>query len=310
MRTPIRLAVTMLAVVLAACGAPGGPSTGASQGTSAVPSPGVSPSSAAVPSTTPDAGSYWLRATYTQALPPLSLFGGQSYAVITGDGRSITQLALPTVYPGPLLPNLQARQLTDAGHKAIVAAARDLGLLGGTTDFDTGPMLAGGVSGRIEMTVDGRRITLTGNPNALMECVAAPCEPPPGSAAAFAEFWRRLGDLPSWLAGEVGPESAYEAPAYAILVGPAPEQDPGFSQPPMDWPLDQPLALYGGPVAGGSHRCGTASGEDAVTLRPALEAANQLTQWVQDPTTSATFGLTVRPMVPGEDICRETFGPA
>jgi hypothetical protein len=78
----------------------------------------------------------------------------------------------------------------------------------------------------------------------------------------------------------------------------------------MDWPLEQPIALFGGPVADGSYRCGTASGADADTLRPSLQAANQLTQWVQDPTTSATFGLTVRPMVPGEDICRETFGPA
>ena len=66
----------------------------------------------------------------------------------------------------------------------------------------------------------------------------------------------------------------------------------------MDWPLEQPLALFGGPVADGSYRCGTVSGADADTLRPSLQAANQLTQWVQDPTTSATFGLTVRPMVP------------
>ena len=141
------------------------------------------------------------------------------------------------------------------------------------------------------MTVDGQRVTLTGNPNALMECVTTPCDPPPGSAAAFAEFWRRLGDLGSWIPNELGPASPYVAPAYAILVGPPPTQDPNFSQPPMDWPLEQPLALFGGPVADGTYRCGTASGADADTLRPSLEAANQLTQWVQDPTTSATFGL-------------------
>ncbi len=246
----------------------------------------------------------------TQALPPVNVFGTQPYSVITGDGQWITQLALPTVYPGPLLPSLEARAITAAGQAAILQAARDLGLLGGATDFSAGPVLAGGVSGRIEMTVDGQRITLTGNPNALMECVTTPCDPPPGSAAAFAEFWRRLGDLGSWIPNELGPASPYVAPAYAILVGPAPAQDPSFSQPPMDWPLAQPLALFGGPVAGGSYRCGAVAGADADTLRPSLQAANQLTQWVQDPTTSATFGLTVRPMVPGEDVCRETFGPA
>jgi len=297
MRLSTRLVATAFAVLAAACGSPG----------AAVP---TAPAVTAAPSLEPDTGTYWLRATYTQALPPLNTFGGQSYAVITGDGQSVTQLALPTVYPGPLLPNLQARQVTAAGRAAILQEAKALGLLDGTTDFNAGPVLAGGVSGRLEMTVGGQRVTLMGNPNSLMECVTTPCDPPPGSAAAFAEFWRRLGDLPSWIPNEVGPASAYEAPAYAILVGPAPTQDPNFSQPPMDWPLEQPLALFGGPVANGTHRCGTASGADADALRPALQAANQLTQWVQDPSTSATFGLTVRPMVPGDDICRETFGPA
>jgi len=297
MRLSTRLVVTAFAVLVAACGG---------SGAAVSPSPAVT----SAPSSEPDTGTYWLRATYTQALPPLNTFGGQSYAVIAGDGQSVTQLALPTVYPGPLLPNLESRQVTPAGRAAILQAAKDFGLLDGTTDFNAGPVLAGGVSGRLEMTVDGQRVTLTGNPNALMECVTTPCDPPAGSAAAFAEFWRRLGDLPSWIPNEVGPASPYVAPAYAILVGPAPTQDPNFSQPPMDWPLEQPLALFGGPVANGSHRCGTVSGADADTLRPSLQAANQLTQWVQDPSTSATFGLTVRPMVPGEDICRETFGPA
>jgi hypothetical protein len=52
------------------------------------------------------------------------------------------------------------------------------------------------------------------------------------------------------------------------------------------------------------------SGPDAATLLAALDKANSLTQWTQDPSTSASFGLTVRSMVPGEDVCREVFGPA
>lgn len=132
----------------------------------------------------------------------------------------------------------------------------------------------------------------------------------PGSAAAFAEFWRRLGDLGSWMPSELGPEAPYVAPAYAILVGPSPMLDANLPQQPMDWPLDQPLGLFGGPVGDGSYRCGTVSGADAATLLPALNGANALTPWVHDPSTSATFGVTVRPMVPGEDICREIFGPA
>ena len=215
MHLPARLLVTAFAVLVAACGGSGAASPSSSPSASAGPTPG--------PSADPAAQTYWLRAMTTQALPPLNVFGMQPYSVITGDGQWITQLAVPAIYPGPLLPSLQARQVTEAGRAAILKAAKDLGLLEGTTDFNVGPVLAGGVSGRIEMTVDGQRVTLTGNPNALMECVTTPCEPPPGSAAAFAEFWRLLGDLGSWIPTELGPASAYVAPAYAILVGPAPD---------------------------------------------------------------------------------------
>jgi hypothetical protein len=214
MRLPARLIVTAFAVLAAACGGLGG-------GSSLVPSspPGPTP---VIPSPSPDAATqtYWLRAMTTQALPPVNVFAVQPYAVITGDGQSITQGPVPAIFPGPLMPNLQARPITEAGRGAILAAAKELGMLEGTTDFNAGPVLAGGISGRIELTVDDQIVTLTGNPNALMECVTTPCTPPAGSAAAFAEFWRLLGDLPSWIPDELGPEAAYDAPPTLSSSGP------------------------------------------------------------------------------------------
>ena len=94
---------------------------------------------------------------------------------------------------------------------------------------------------------------------------------------------------------------------YAILVGPPPVQEAGLGGESMDWPLDVAMGEFGVEVAEG-YRCGTVYGEDAATLAPALGAANQLTQWTQDPTTSATFGLTVRSIAIDEDPCAEVFG--
>jgi hypothetical protein len=270
------------------------------------PSPSVSPSP--VPSASPDGATYWLRLTTTQAIPPLDLFAVQPPVRITGDGTLVVLAPVPTVYPGPLLPTLLGRSISTAGEARIIAAARELGLLSGRTDFTSPNPMLGGVTGHIELTVDGGRVTLTGDPSTSIECATTPCEPAPGSPEAFGELWRRVSDLPSWLGAELGPESPYAAPAFALVVGPAPQPDPMLTQAPADWPLDQPLATFGGPVANGTARCGTAGGSDADTLRPALAAANQLTPWVQDPGTSATFGLTARPMVPGEDACVETFG--
>ena len=269
---------------------------------------GSAPSPTATPAPTPSAQAYWLRMTTTQAIAPLDAFGLQPPLRITGDGIAVVFGPVPAIFPGPLMPNLVGRQVSGAGQARIVGAARDLGLLDGRTDFTGGGIAPGGVVGHIEITLDGRRIELTGDPSAKIVCVTTPCEPAPGTREAFGTFWQRLTDLATWLGSDVGPEAPYVAPAYAILVGPPPQQQPGFGQPVMDWPLDTQLAQFGTAVANGSARCGTVGGQDAVTLRPSLMSANQLTMWTQDPQSSVAYGLTVRPMVPGEDACREIFG--
>lgn len=264
--------------------------------TSAPPTPVI-----ATPTPGPIGATYWLRMTSWQAIPPQNLFAFTPAAVITGDGRLLLPGAVPAIFPGPLVMPLFARQVTAAGREAIIGWARELGLLSGKTDFVGDLGLPGGVTGRIELTVDGQLVTLNGVPevDGVLE---------PGSPAAFAELWRRVASLPETLASELGPEEPYVPTAYAILVGPPPEPQAGLPGSIADWPLEIPLATFGGPVLDGSYRCGLVDGEDAAILRPALEAANQLTQWTQDPATSATFGLLVRPIVAGENPCAEVFG--
>ena len=300
-----RLAVPLLAAALvAACGgAAASPSPSAPAGPSSVDPTPVDPTPVIhLPSPT-GAATYWLRLTTSQAVPQVNLFAFTPTAVIDGDGRSIVQGAVPTVFPGPLVVPLVGRQVSAAGRGTILGWARELGLLSGQTDFTGGSSVPGGMTGRIELTVDGGLVALTGLPD-----VSAPT-PEPGSPQAFGELWRRIANLPETLPGELGPESPYTPTGYAVLVGPAPDPQ-GMPLSIMDWPLAQPLATFGGPVANGTRRCGLVTGEDAATLAPVLAQATQLTQWVQDPTTSATFGLTVRPIVAGENPCLEVFGLA
>ncbi len=290
---PRRTAPILLAVLVAACGA--GPASSTR--------PPVEPTPVIAQPSPDTAGGYWLRMRTSQAIPPVNLFAVQPTAVITGDGQYLVQGAVPAIFPGPLIVPLFGRQLSEVGRAQILAWADDLGLLSGQADYTGSDGLAGGITGQIELTVDGRIITLTGPPDA-----AAP-DPEPGSAQAFGELWRRIADLPQTLPAALGPEVPYGPTAYAILVGAPPEPQAGLPQPIADWPLDTPMATFGGPVANGTARCGLVEGEEAAILQPALLQANQLTQWVQDPETSATFGLTVRPIVAGENPCREIFGP-
>jgi len=297
MRLPIRrLSLIVAAFAVAACGAS---ASSASPGaTSAPPSgPAVDPSAA------------WLRATTTQAIPPLDRFAIPDVVDVTSDGTYVTVGPVDAMYPGPLLPNLRQRSITDEGRQRILDEAARLGLLGGQTDF-TGGSVPGGITARLDLTVDGRRVTLTGDPEAQIQCVTAPCDPPPGTPAAFADLWAKLQQPADWLGNAVGPESPFVADAYALLVGPAPALPPeaGMPRPPVVLPVDLGLATFGVPVADGTHRCGTVEGADAAALTPAFEEADQLTQWIQGPAMSATFSMAVRPIVADEDPCAETFG--
>ena len=293
-----RLVLPFVAVALVA--AFGG---GAASPTPAPPSPENPTPVIPVPSPG-EGGTYWLRMTTFQAIPPVNLFAVPSTATITGDGQYLVQGAVPAIYPGPLVMPLFGRQVSDAGRAQILAWADELGLLSGKTDFMGDGGLPGGITGQIELTVDGRLVALRGLPDA-----SSP-DPKPGSPEAFGTLWQRIANLPQTLPGELGPEQPYTPNAYAILVGEPPAPQDGMTASLMDWPLEMPLATFGGPVANNTARCGLVEGEDAATLTPALAQANQLTMWTQDPEFSVAYGLTVRPIVAGENPCAEIFGLA
>ena len=278
-----RLAVLPLAgIVLAACA-----------GTAPSPEP-----------TPPDEATALLRVTMQQALPPQSTFSWLPSIVVTLDGRVLSGGAMPAIFPGPLVNPVVERQLTAAGWAKIVTAARAFGLLSGARDFTGGALPPGSMTARLQLVADGRVHDLVGDPSRIMVCVTTPCDPQPGTPEAFGGFLSRLGDLGSWLGTDIGAEQMHVPAGYAILVGAPPADDQGLVQPAIDWPLAGGFATFGKALADGSGgRCGTITGADAAALRPALNAATQLTKW-RDPADGSFHGLQVRPLLPGDgDPC-------
>lgn len=256
------------------------------------------------PSADPNVQGYWLRLSTTQAIAPVYRFAQMDPVVITGDGKVVTGGAVPAIFPGPLVVPLVSRQLTDAARAAILKLATDLGLMGRQTDFVGGPPLAGGIMGHIQISVDGKLVELTGMPD--VQCASTPCNPAPATPEAFALFWQRMLDL-SWLGAEIGAETPYTPAGYSVLVGPMPDAQGGITPTITDWPLDDQLAAMG-IDAGEGYRCATFTGGAVAVLKAAFDKANALTAWTQDPVFSAAWGLTVVPLVPGQDACRTTFG--
>ncbi len=170
--------------------------------------------------------------------------------------------------------------------------------------------MPGASLGRIEIVVDGVLHDLTGDPSRVIVCVTTPCDPAPGTPEAFGAFWASLSDL-TWLAGDLGQEVPYVADSYALLVGVEPVDDPAIRPGGGDLAAratDRDAGQAGRiradtPLRDGPRR------RTPPALRPSLEAANQLTRWVDEGADRAdATPLQVRPMVPGEDVCLEVFG--
>ena len=288
-----RIRLLMVVAIVAAC-------TGA-----------VSPPQTSSPTTGPAAPIYHLRATLFHAIPPLNRFAWLPIVAITGDLDVVVAGPMLAIYPGPLLPNLQAQPLTTNGFAEIVSRARELGLLSGARDFTPPDVVVGAPLGRIELLVDGVFHDLTGDPSRVIVCVTTPCVPAPGTPEAFATFWQALVDM-SWLDADLGEQAQYAAESFAILVGVEPVEEPTLPPQVVAWPLGTRLEAFGTPVGNEPRpRCGTVRGADSATLLPVLTAANVLTRWVDEGGgPDDDVAIVVRPMVPGEDVCRELFGLA
>ncbi len=298
-RRPARfLAPFAVGLLVAAC----------SNSAPATPSASPSAPSPSLPAATPTRGpvGFVIRASWTQALPPRSMFGNIPVLVVTTDGRVLTQGAVIEIYPGPLVAPVMERRISPQDIAALIQSAKDAGILRQGVDFTGGALPPGAAAARLQIVVDGVTYDLVGDANA-----AAPCPPGeacpgvvPGTPAAFARFWYRLLDLAGWLEAEVDAEQAHVPASYAIIVGPPPEPWPGAA--PMVWPVTDPaLDAFGAPVRGEpGTRCGIASGEVAAALRRLFAGATQLTPFVATSSASSTHGLTVRPLLPGdEDPC-------
>ncbi|TAK03097.1 MAG: hypothetical protein EPO36_00030 [Chloroflexota bacterium] len=281
--------MSVLAAVLVAAGC----------GAAASPSPQPSPTPPDH-STEPATG-FRLRVTTVQALPPLATFSWTPGVVITDDLVAIQGGAVPLIFPGPLVTPLVGAQLTGEAWAKIVSEAEAAGLLSGKADFTGGALAPGAAAGRLELVVEGRTYDLTGDPSRVAFCGETLCRPDPGTPEAFATFLSLLGDLPGWLGAGVGAQRPWTPSAYAFLIGPPPPDDQGLAVAPIPWPFQTGAADIGRPLRGDPDtRCARIEGAEAAAFAMVVANATALTSW-RDAALADPVGLTVRPLLPGDD---------
>jgi hypothetical protein len=207
---------------------------------------------------------------------------------IYGDGTVIEPGAVPAIYPGPLVPPLSQRTITEVGLQKVLAAAQAAGLLAPAPSYDSPAANQVADAPSTELVVHAAGGTWTHDAYALVE---ADADTP--ARAKLAEFVRQLGDLGA-LAGadQIGPEQPYEVAQYRIKAQPDP------SEPVDDPPLEPTVRAWPGTIdLAAAAQCAVV---DAPSTTPAFAGANQLTWFEQ---ASTTYALVVRPLLPGEAGC-------
>jgi hypothetical protein len=211
-------------------------------------------------------------------------------------------------FPGPILPALQERTLTEEGIQLVLGALEETNLFVGDLDNRVmQSMVADANDTIITVNAGGRTSVVTVYAVGMLP---PDMEPPPGADPAELEVYQvlsvlneRLMTLETWL-----PEDAwtthwqpYQPEALRLYVrdvtGEPIDQDlPGQE---VEWPTDEDPAAFGEelPEFGDGTRCGVVEGDAGATWLAALSEANQNTVWTSG---DRRYAIQVRPLLPNE----------
>ena len=246
-----------------------------------------------------------LKITFSGGFVPVEyLYTSFPQFALYGDGTLVVPGAQIEIYPGPALPAVVGRTVSEDGIQAILRAALDAGLDRDGDYSDLGRMgIADASTTVFELTAGGQTHRVTAYALGL-EGEQQPGQPTDvwEMRRSLQRFVTQLGDLASFVpAASLGDEHPYEAASAQLLVR-GYRGDDQLPQEPIAWPLTAPLQELGEPAAmlGDGTRCGVVRGDEWATVRTLAEQANQLTPW-----TSARerFAIIFRPLLPDEPGC-------
>ena len=236
---------------------------------------------------------------------PEMLLGRLPTVVVYADGRVITQGPVLAIYPGPFMPNVQERTLSEAGLERMIELAREKDLLKDVHyDFHG---IADAADTVLEIHLDGKSYRVSAY--ALAEAgfdgeIAPAIELEPAEVegrAALREFIDALMTVPE--TDYADQPHAYDFEALRLYMKPAQivedSEFPG-EQLPIAWPLDD-LATSGTAIDNPSvERCLVVEGDDLETVMPLLQGANQLSVFESQ---GELYSLIPQPLYPGESGC-------
>lgn len=215
---------------------------------------------------------------------PEIVFQSLPTVLVTGDGRVFQQGPVIAIYPGPLLPNVQVRSITEAGIQQLLAKADAAGLFEERT-YAPNDLIADAPDTVVTITAGGRTVEHRAYALGLMG------EEADEARRSLADFVTDVQALVTAPADDVlGPEATFEPDTFlvrALIVGDW-SGDEGVEPSVVDWPAEAGVSLAGEPEC---------LEVPASAVSELFEAANQLTWFAQD---GVTYQLFVKPLLPGD----------
>lgn len=232
--------------------------------------------------------------------------------VLLGDGRVIVPGMQTLEFPGPALPALQERTLTEEGIQEILSAFEETDLFTGDLELrGMQQMVADAPDTVFELHAAGLDSTvLVYGLGMLMPDMEVPdMDPAEADAhAALASLAESLLLVDTFVPSDMWEAEGwqpYEPDAFRLYVVDVTDQPiEGGELPGMvrTWPTDDDPAAFGeevGEFLGPGTRCGVVEGEMAATWFADLSEANENTLWSDD--GERRFRVLARPLLPHEE---------
>ena len=228
---------------------------------------------------------------------------------VYADGRAVVHGPQIAIFPPPALPNLQVERLDEADLAALVAAARDAGLLTEPPVYGQ-PGVADLPTTFVRLTVDGQTYEHAANALGVVEGESDSAQgagtdallPADGSGLSDPELAARAS-LAAFVAqahqivAATGDGEPYPVTAFGVFAREMPSDlttPDGMEIPALPWPLDVVLA--------DAQECALIDGEPAQRLLETLAQASTETLYEQG---DVIYGAWFRPLLPHESTCAD-----
>ncbi|MEY2553223.1 MAG: hypothetical protein QOC57_1083 [Ilumatobacteraceae bacterium] len=285
------LTVAPIIAALAACGDPNQPAA-ATQPTSVTTTPGTDPPTTAASGIAHPTGADDLLLTigYEGGLVAVGYdFANVPSLLLSGDGRVFQPAPVPAIYPGPLLPSVSVRTITEAGIQAVLSVADHAGLLAPPPEYPDRHNVADAASTVLTINAAGGAFVHSAYALGMGE-------PESGARKTLLDAVTRISDIEASAGiSNLGAAEQFVATTYRLQSRPIDVNELANQEPPpptiVDWPATAGVSLA---VAGTCARVGAAA------VGSLFADAKQNTYFKEG---DVVYQLAVRGVLPGDPVC-------